>query len=269
MNFVGQYIGSSTSLSLKAKESEMRNSIKLRLIVCSLILFTCAVGINVFLNSSSVDRLYQDSTISQYGAIGDFLKAKLTGPLAAGQKIEEIRNIKQILLNTKESLKRVGFEQTTLTNIYAIARYRDVLATLTNKLINLLNLNQKVAAINDSGQIQPDINQILHGGDEKVNSFSDTSISGYAVSVALPNNIIVSSTNQNFINRRLPEKTLAELKSGKDQKKAASKFHHFKHSGLYYLTFPIHDENQTLTGRNCLNYPRRTLVCKQTYIDFG
>ena len=103
--------------------------------------------------------MYQDSSISQYGAIGDFLKAKLAGPLAAGQKIEEIRNIKQILLNTKESLKQVDLEQTALANIFTITRYRAVLANLKNRLINLLNSDQKIVGINDSEQLQPDINQ--------------------------------------------------------------------------------------------------------------
>jgi predicted MFS family arabinose efflux permease len=213
------------------------------------------VGINVFLNSSSVDRLYQDSSISQYGAIGDFLKAKLAGPLAAGQKIEEIRNIKQILLNTKESLKQVDLEQTALANIFTITRYRAVLANLKNRLINLLNSDQKIVGINDSEQLQPDINQTLHSNDKEVKTFSGTPISGYAVSLALPNNIIVSSTNQDYINRRLPEKTLAELKSGKDKKKVASDFHHIKHFGLYYLTFPIQDENQTLLALIALTIP--------------
>jgi predicted MFS family arabinose efflux permease len=48
---------------------------------------------------------------------------------------------------------------------------------------------------------------------------------------------------------------LAELKSGKDNKKGASKYHQFKHSGLYYLTFPIQDENQTLLAEIALTIP--------------
>ena len=86
----------------------MKISIKSRLILCSVVLFTIAVGINVFLNSSSVDRLYEDSTISQYSAIGDYLKAKLTEPLESGQKIDEINNIERVLAKTEESIKQVG-----------------------------------------------------------------------------------------------------------------------------------------------------------------
>ena len=120
----------------------MRNSIKLRLIVCSMVLFTCAVGINVFLNSSSVDRLYQDSTISQYGAIGEHLKAKLTRLLEAGQKIEEIRNIQQILAKTEESLKQVPDE--------------DIKLILSHKFCTILlyNCARTVSALVENGLLK-------------------------------------------------------------------------------------------------------------------
>ena len=115
----------------------MKKAIKLRLIICSIVLFTVAVGINVLLNSSSVDRLYEDSTISQYGAIGDYLKATLTGTLKSGQKIDEIRNIQQILAKTEASLKQVGFDQTKVSSTLSISRYVAILENLKTKLINL------------------------------------------------------------------------------------------------------------------------------------
>ena len=183
----------------------MKISIKSRLILCSVVLFTIAVGINVFLNSSSVDRLYEDSTISQYSAIGDYLKAKLTEPLESGQKIDEINNIERVLAKTEESIKQVG--------------------------------------------------------EAKMFSDSDKSHSesGYSVSVALPNNIIAASTDQNLINSRVPNKTLTELNSEKEKKRGTADFHHFKHSGSYYLTFPIHDEKQTLLAEIAFTIPERRL----------
>ena len=85
----------------------MKRSIKFRLIICSLVLFVAALSVNVFLNSSSVDKLYEESTIAKYHAIGENLKRKLAGSLSAGQGIDEIRNIKQILTKTEKSLKKV------------------------------------------------------------------------------------------------------------------------------------------------------------------
>ncbi len=215
-----------------------------------MVLFTAALGINVFLNSSSVDRLYKDSTISQFSAIGEHLKANLTKSLRSGQKIDEIRNIKQILAKTEESIKQSGFKQITTSNIFTITRYYAILNNLKTKLINLFISDPKTVGINDFGQAQSDKNQSLHSGDKEVKASAGTikssSESGYAVSIVLPNHIITHSTNQTFINSRLPDKNLAELKSGEDNKKATIDFQHSKHSGSYYLIFPIHNEEHTL-----------------------
>ena len=62
----------------------MGNSIKIRLIVSSLVLFLVALGINVFLNSSSVDKLYEESKISHYRGIGEDLLRILTSQLNSG-----------------------------------------------------------------------------------------------------------------------------------------------------------------------------------------
>ena len=200
----------------------MKNTIKLRLIVCSMVLFTIALGINVFLNSSSVDKLYENTIISQYRAIGESLKVKLTEPLKSGQKIYDIRNIKQILARTAESLKQVGFGKPILYSEFTSTRPRAILENLKNKLINLFFSGLRIVGINDYRQTQPNINQTPHSDHKEVQAFSGDpkfySGSEYSVSVALPNNIIVSSTNRNFINNRLPEKNLAQLKSGKDKK---------------------------------------------------
>ena len=183
----------------------MKRSIKFRLIICSLVLFVAALSVNVFLNSSSVDKLYEESTIAKYHAIGENLKRKLAGSLSAGQGIDEIRNIKQILTKTEKSLKKVD-KAKAFSNIYKYP----------------------------SGP-------------------------GYAVSVALPNNIIVASTNQNLINSHLPERTLVELNSGEYKKKLAGDFHHYKHSASYYLTFLIHDEKRTLLAVIALTIPEDLL----------
>jgi predicted MFS family arabinose efflux permease len=52
----------------------MKSYIKYRLIVCSIILFTCALGINVVLNSSSVDKLCEETTLAQYRIVGESLE---------------------------------------------------------------------------------------------------------------------------------------------------------------------------------------------------
>ena len=237
----------------------MRNPIKLRLIVCTMILFTSAFGINVFLNSSSVDRLYQESTISQYGAIGDYLKENLTEPLESGQKIDEIRKIDQMLAKSVESLKRVGLEQTTLTNIATVSRNRDILESVKNKLFKLFYAGLELVGIKDSKPKPTDINQSLDGNDKAILAISDTRTSPstieYAVSVALPNNVIAASSNRHFINRRLPDKTMAESPADEKKDKKASDFKHFKHAGLYYLTFPVHDANQNLLAEIALTIP--------------
>ena len=262
---------SSAILILYVKEKKMRNSIKLRLIICSIVLFTTAVGINVFLNSSSVDRLYEDSTISQYGAIGGFLKTTLTEPLKSGQKIHEIKNIQTLLAKTREGLKQVSYEEATLSNIFTISQYRTVFVNFKNQLINLFISVFKILGINNFTQIPSDMHETLHSDDKKLNKFSSIEISsadlGYAVSVALPNNIIAASTNQNLINSRLPEKTLAELKSGKDKKKDTGWFPPIQTFRIILPDFSDPGCKANLAGEIALIIPRRPVSCKQTYPD--
>jgi predicted MFS family arabinose efflux permease len=56
----------------------MKPNIKYRLILCSIILFTCALGINVILNSSSVDKLCEQTTLAQYRIVGESLQKTLS-----------------------------------------------------------------------------------------------------------------------------------------------------------------------------------------------
>ena len=82
----------------------MGTSIRFRLIVSSLILFITAFGINVILNSSSVDKLCEESTIAKYRVIGENLHRRLSGLLIFDQRIDGIDKIERLFATTKAAL---------------------------------------------------------------------------------------------------------------------------------------------------------------------
>ena len=85
----------------------MGTSIRFRLIAGSLILFITAFGINVILNSSSVDKLCEESTIAKYRVIGENLHRRLSGLLIFDQRVDGvdgIDNIEHLFATTKAAL---------------------------------------------------------------------------------------------------------------------------------------------------------------------
>ena len=99
----------------------MGNSIKIRLIVSSLVLFLVALGINVFLNSSSVDKLYEESKISHYRGIGEDLLRILSTQLNSGIGIEEISGIEHIMDKTLIGLQNGEADRKEDTKLLKLA----------------------------------------------------------------------------------------------------------------------------------------------------
>ncbi len=89
----------------------MKNSMKSRLMISALALFVIALGINVLLNSTSVDKLYEESTISQYRVIGEGLQRKVEKQLSTGHNIFEIEHLDQTLTKTKKHIQRKTAEE--------------------------------------------------------------------------------------------------------------------------------------------------------------
>ena len=86
----------------------MKKSIKFRLIIGSLVLFTCALGINVILNSSSVDKLCEDSTIARYRLAGDSLQRTLSELTVSQPDYFGSYEIQKLLNRTKLQLLTIN-----------------------------------------------------------------------------------------------------------------------------------------------------------------
>ena len=87
---------------------------KLRLIVSALALLVLALGFNVLLSFTSLQKLYVVSTVSQYRVIAKDLQQKLERSLRFGKDIKKFVGIKQLLEETEGSiLKRISPENST------------------------------------------------------------------------------------------------------------------------------------------------------------
>jgi predicted MFS family arabinose efflux permease len=249
----------------------MKSAIKIRLIICSLVLFVTALGINVFLNSSSVDRLYDESTIAQYRALGENLKRKLVGSLKTGRSIDKIEDMGQILTRTEENLKQMGSEKTPLSNFFASARYRSFVKNLKNSVVRILDTWRSIIGFGDVSQTPSKTMQGLQNSNREVKphpgAIKSATDSGFAVSLTLPNNMVAYSTSSYVMNYGLPEEALTTWQSGENKNETTGAFQHIKHYASYYLTFPIRDEAQTLLAEIVLTIPEnRVRVHKNVLI---
>lgn len=85
----------------------MKPYIKYRLILCSIILFTCALGINVILNSSSVDKLCEETTLAQYRIVGESLQKTLSRLSATQGALFNRTIVTPILTNANRQIARI------------------------------------------------------------------------------------------------------------------------------------------------------------------
>lgn len=79
-------------------------TLKLKLIICSVLLFVIAVGFNALFNLNSFDKLYIESNVSKYRTIGKELQRHLELGLSHGKSLHNFLGIETLLHNTKLAL---------------------------------------------------------------------------------------------------------------------------------------------------------------------
>ena len=82
----------------------MGKALRFRLMASSLALFVVAFGINVLLNSSSVDKLCEEATIARYQVIGENLQRKMAAHLEADFQNPELEDVASIIEKVKIDL---------------------------------------------------------------------------------------------------------------------------------------------------------------------
>lgn len=80
------------------------SALKLKLTICSILLFITAVGFNALFNLNSFDKLYIESNVSKYRTIGKDLQRHIEVGLAYGKDIENFHGIQTLLSRTKNAL---------------------------------------------------------------------------------------------------------------------------------------------------------------------
>ncbi|MDJ0783469.1 MAG: MFS transporter [Desulfosarcinaceae bacterium] len=85
----------------------MKTYIKYRLIICSIILFTSALGINVVLNSSSVDKLCEETILAQYQIVGENLQKTLVKLSDSDDALRDNALMTPILVKANSQLDRI------------------------------------------------------------------------------------------------------------------------------------------------------------------
>lgn len=88
---------------------------KIKLIGGALFLLILALGFNVLLSLNSLEKLYVESTVSQYSALGNDLQRNLENALRFGKAIEKFVGIEKLLEDTKQNLL-TGSATGTLAN---------------------------------------------------------------------------------------------------------------------------------------------------------
>lgn len=82
-----------------------RMSLRLRLIIFSLLLFVVALGFNVVFTSASLDRLYIDSMMSRYRVTAMDLQRKLETGLRYGKKMADFYGLEKLATKASDDLR--------------------------------------------------------------------------------------------------------------------------------------------------------------------
>ena len=82
------------------------NSIRIKLIVSSILLLVLALGFNILLSLNSLEDIYVGSTFSKYSAIGNDLKRNIEKSLKFGKTIDKYFGLNSLLLETKNHLTK-------------------------------------------------------------------------------------------------------------------------------------------------------------------
>lgn len=82
-------------------------SIQIKLIISAICLLISALGFNVMLTLSSLEKLYIESFVSQYSTVGKELQRKIGKALAFGKSIEKFVGMEGLLTETKENIGQI------------------------------------------------------------------------------------------------------------------------------------------------------------------
>lgn len=100
-------IGTSLNKNLQYFPEGMNStSAKWKLIAGTIVLLVIALGFNALLSSGSLKKLYEESVVSEYRAIGKGLQGNIEESLYVGENIREFPEMGRILEETKERIVR-------------------------------------------------------------------------------------------------------------------------------------------------------------------
>jgi len=85
-------------------EIKKRNSVKIKLILSSIILSLLAVGFNTFFTEATIEKLYIEINISEYQVFSKEILRKIENGLYFGKKLNSYVGIQEILLAERENI---------------------------------------------------------------------------------------------------------------------------------------------------------------------
>ncbi len=100
---------------------------KLKLIICSTVLFLIAVGFNALFNLNSFDKLYIESNVSKYRTIGDDLRRRIETGLQYGKTLQNYFGMDNLLNETKQTIVgKLGGDSHSFGTSEAILKPADI-----------------------------------------------------------------------------------------------------------------------------------------------
>lgn len=118
------------TISEKMKPHRLWSSLRLRLIVLSLLLFTVALGFNVIFTSASLDRLYIESMMTTYRVAAMDLQRKVEKGLRYGKAMATFHGLEALAAKTSNDIGN--------TTALGSPSFRDLGVNLTRKDIGLV-----------------------------------------------------------------------------------------------------------------------------------
>ena len=113
--------------SPSAQNDDGKRSMKLRLLLSSVVLYVIAVGFSAMFNLGSFDKLYIESNISQYLVIGRNLQRKLESGIRYGKTLNRFIGIDKYLSEAKSDiLKQVARHQNAQTGRDSALKDKDI-----------------------------------------------------------------------------------------------------------------------------------------------
>ena len=83
-----------------------KNSMRRRLVLSSLVLFVVGLGFNAFFTFTSLEKLYEESIVSQYRVIGKDLLLSIENGLRHGKTLQNYIGIEKLLARTNLNISK-------------------------------------------------------------------------------------------------------------------------------------------------------------------